>query len=455
MEAILDLPDIVLEKIAMKLEVFDLNHFRLSCKRFYSLALPKGNLEKIAINLRRLNEYDLESVFVFLETIGFGKFVTLKSIGVEGYGSLMEQTTQGKLLNFAKNLSSFEGDIVLMDYLSNCKSIESLNLFCEPHVYDVVSFHNYFSQLKTFINLKELQINNLLERLPVNSINIITQNAVQLIKLGFSFIRFQCGDDTVIEYIIIDEIREPVFMINQCSVVHWVFNQVGTKKFKIILPSTILSINMISSPSILWNGKCTNLKKLVYVNNYCSILTICPKIDHLFKHNVDNFCLYLRNKLMFEKLKLNSNIKHVTDYKSFTLATNYITSSVVDTMISTVGMNTLSKIHLINHRCGKEYPNVAMDQCTDLDIMRILMFYKNINVLILESFDEITIELVELISLQSLNLRLFRLIKCCAFNHEDTTSRLQKIQVTFKVDIVNKCSNFIKSLHVLMYPQYY
>lgn len=309
----------------------------------------------------------------------------------------MEQATQGKLLTFAKNLSIFEGDIILMEYLlSHSSSVVRLNLFCEPDIYDGERFSRYFSELKLFVNLKELQLNNLLERLSVNTINLICINAITLDKLGFSFIRFHCGEGQF-SYLSIDRKEEVVFVVKECSVKNWIFNQVGTEQFKIMLPSTVLSVNIISSPCILWNDECDKLAKLVYVNNYCSILTICPEIDHLFRHDVDDFNLYLRNKLMFERLKVDNSYSQ-KDYKSFTLATNYTTSSVINKMSFVVGMDTLTRIHLINHRCGKEFPNVAMDQCTDLDIMRLLTYYKNISILILESFDEISVDLIDIMS---------------------------------------------------------
>lgn len=54
-----------------------------------------------------------------------------------------------------------------------------------------------------------------------------------------------------------------------------------------------------------------------------------------------------------------------------------------------------------------------------------------------------------------MNLKLLKLIKCCAFSQKNTHDITGKTTVDFKIDVVNRCSQFIKSLHVLMYPWYY
>ena len=152
--------------------------------------------------------------------------------------------------------------------------------------------------------------------------------------------------------------------------------------------------------------------------------------------------------------KLNITHGHLSHYKSFTLATNYITSSVVDKMRDVIQMESLQRLHLINHRCGKEYPNVAMDQCTDFDVIRLASFCCNLNVLVLESFDEITNDLLGLLGSQHDKIRLLHLIKCSAFGQDSVNPSVLR-DLPFQVYIDNKCSRFLKDLHGLMYPQYY
>ena len=53
-------------------------------------------------------------------------------------------------------------------------------------------FQSYLRELKVYTHLKELHINNIVDRLPAPTINTITTNTPQLQALGFSFVRFRC-----------------------------------------------------------------------------------------------------------------------------------------------------------------------------------------------------------------------------------------------------------------------
>ena len=441
MNTILDIADAVLEKIARKLKIDALRNFRLTCKRFYSATLSKSILENIEVDLTRLEENDLENAFFFLEKIGYGRFVHLiltVAVGedYETYKKSWSKPNAEKIITFAKNLNSFQGDISLTEYIScRCPYLKSLILVSSRQSNSFLSlsgvFITYLISLKKFEYLEELHIWRI-RNLPISSLDVILDNTVNLIKLEFVSVDFTWDDRANVEYILFKGIRQNAVIVKADTVIHWVFKHVDTEGLKIILPTTTESLVKDNSPNISWNSIATRLKKLSMK---------LEESEFFFPPNVEN--LSLDASLTNWSITNLMNLRNINDYASFTLYT-CVTSEVIDKLVGKVrimGISTLSKIHL-NH-CRKKHSS----DCIDDDIAKLFSFFKKVEILVLENFDEITSKLIDRLYHMNLKLKLLRLINCKGFKSDEVTCVMTNKYSIFKIDIINGDNEDLGRIH--------
>lgn len=281
------LPCLVIEKITDLLPICSVKSLRLVCKKFENLLTRKSVMQ-------RLKFFISESV----ESMDLGHFSTFLKLMDEGLNQRLEiplirlksVSCLSEILGACKHLSEYSGSIQDLNFISNsCKYVSRLTLHleedpkrrhrefaCNTNSLDEIAFLRRFEYLVSLNITANDHCPTLI--VPISIINNVLSHAFSLMNLSFSRIWFEVGNS--LEHLSTTDFEGDwfwTFNVTSNTVKNWSFTEVSTVsileglgKYKILLPSAVSSLRLISSSDILWNFNCEELQKLYIDGSQCN-----------------------------------------------------------------------------------------------------------------------------------------------------------------------------------------
>lgn len=466
LKSILDLPDLILEKIGSKLKIDDFRHFRLTCHKFFIVSLSPTIMKKIIIDFRKVNHEDVDGMHKFLENIGYGrhgKFITSDA----KYDDILPKSTTKleEYFNFASKIRNVSCEMLLLENLPNfCPDVRELSLKDTKNVRQYHSiwkssegtyslheyaFKNTFRSTLAFSSLRDLQIQGV-GSLSMSVLQKIVSGINTLRKFSISYGLITLDMNSLLKSQIINGSFEPSVELKNSSISEWSFGHIDTDGFKLILPDTACSVFKSFSKDILWNvHQPRNLKTLILSERkYKDFEQELPrklehlhlKLPHVETHTDRDAPFYFADSTLFYT-KCN-----IANYTQLTLSRTLHPDIVKLILFNKGDTSCLVKLHLINSpvdsvRCGAlETFRTHAHDWRDNDVIKILPFHRNLKTLVLENFFDITENLLQLMPTQLDGcvdgIELLKVINCCGFSKTNQKMYSDVKGAKFKVEVV-------------------